>query len=78
MQLAPASQVTAGGVPTQTGRTPLNGLSGALSVGRVLGVPVRLHWTWFLTLALVPAILSARYFPDRLPGAAVRSSGCSG
>jgi Zn-dependent protease len=52
------------------GRTPINGLSGTLSVGRVLGIPVRLHWSWTLTLALVPAALVPRYFPDRLPGAA--------
>ena len=52
------------------GRTAIDALSGTLPVGRVLGIPVRLHWSLFLTLALVPAVLSARYFPDRLPGAA--------
>jgi Zn-dependent protease len=52
------------------GGTSTNGRSGALSVGRALGIPVRLHWSWFLTLALVSAVLAARYFPDRLPGAA--------
>ena len=53
----------------EMGRTSTNGLSGALPVGRVLGVPFRLHWSSFLTLALVPAVLATRYFPDRLPGA---------
>jgi Zn-dependent protease/CBS domain-containing protein len=52
------------------GRTAIDALSGTMPVGRVFSISVRLHWSWFLTLVLVPAVLSARYFPDRLPGAA--------
>ncbi len=44
-------------------------MSGALPVGRVLGIPLWLHWSWFLTLALVTAVLAVRYFPGRLPEA---------
>jgi Zn-dependent protease len=52
------------------GKTSIDGLSGTLPIGRVLGIPVGLHWSGFLTLALVPAVLVTRYFPDRLPRAA--------
>jgi Zn-dependent protease len=36
---------------------------GGLSLGRILGIPVRVHWTWLLVLALVAASLAFGYFP---------------
>jgi len=36
---------------------------GGLSLGRWLGIPVRVHWTWLLVLALVAGSLSFGYFP---------------
>jgi Zn-dependent protease len=36
---------------------------GGLSLGRWLGIPVRMHWTWLLVLTLVAASLSFGYFP---------------
>jgi len=36
---------------------------GGLSLGRWLGIPVRVHWTWLLVLALVAGSLSYGYFP---------------
>src|SRR5262245_51995711 len=36
---------------------------GGLSLGRILGIPVRVHWTWLIVLALVAASLAFGYFP---------------
>ena len=43
-------------------------MRGGLSLGRILGVPVRLHWTWFLIFALVTWSLAQGYFPAEYPG----------
>src|SRR5262249_32677724 len=44
-------------------------MSGTLPVGHVLGIRLRVHWSWSLTLALVTAVLAVRYFPGQLPEA---------
>ena len=44
-------------------------MSGAVLVGRMLGIPLRLHWSWSLTLTLVMVGLAVRYVPDQLPEA---------
>ncbi len=38
-----------------------------LKLGRILGIPVGLHWTWFLIFALVTWSLALGYFPDEYP-----------
>jgi Zn-dependent protease/CBS domain-containing protein len=40
-----------------------------LQIVRVLGIPIRLHWSWFLAVALVTWTLAAGYFPAQLPDA---------
>jgi Zn-dependent protease/predicted transcriptional regulator len=40
-----------------------------LQLGRVLGIPVRLHWSWFLILGVLTWSLAAGYLPVRLPAA---------
>jgi Zn-dependent protease len=43
-----------------------------LQIARVLGIPIRVHWSWFAILLLITWTLAEGYFPGRLPGAAVR------
>ncbi len=37
-------------------------------IGRVLGIPIRLHASWFLVFLLVTWTLATGYFPESLPG----------
>jgi Zn-dependent protease len=39
-----------------------------LTIGAVAGIPIKLHFNWFLTAALVAWALSAAYFPQTHPG----------
>ncbi len=39
-----------------------------ISLGKVLGIPIGLHWSWFVIFALVTGSLSAGYYPALLPG----------
>ncbi len=41
---------------------------GGVPLGKYFGVPVRLHWSWFIIFVLVTWILGAYYFPDTYPG----------
>lgn len=41
-------------------------------IARVLGIPIRIHWSWFPVVALITWSLAAGYFPGRLPGATLR------
>jgi Zn-dependent protease len=43
------------------------GTKANLGLGRFFGVPVGLHWSWFLIFALVTGSLSAGYYPALLP-----------
>jgi Zn-dependent protease len=43
-------------------------VKGSLSLGRILGIPIRLHLSWFLLAALVTWSLAAGYFPQANPG----------
>ncbi|MBN1134954.1 MAG: site-2 protease family protein [Anaerolineae bacterium] len=43
-------------------------MSGSLSLGKVLGIPVRLHATWFLVAVLVTVSLAAGFFPQQYEG----------
>jgi len=43
-------------------------MSGSLSLGKVLGIPIRLHATWFLIAVLVIVSLAAGFFPQQYEG----------
>jgi Zn-dependent protease/CBS domain-containing protein len=43
-------------------------MRGSLSLGRILGIPIRLHISWFLIAALITWSLAAGYFPQTNPG----------
>jgi Zn-dependent protease/CBS domain-containing protein len=43
-------------------------MRGSLSLGRILGIPIRLHVSWFLIAGLVTWTLAAGYFPQENPG----------
>ncbi len=42
-------------------------MSGDFYVGKLLGIPLRLHWSWFLALFLISWTLAGHYFPATLP-----------
>jgi len=42
-------------------------LQGGIPLGRYFGIPVRLHWSWFIIFVLVTWILGASYFPTQYP-----------
>lgn len=39
-------------------------LRGGVPLGRFFGIPVKLHWSWFIIFALVTWILAQSYFPE--------------
>jgi Zn-dependent protease/predicted transcriptional regulator len=41
---------------------------GGISIGKMFGIPVKLHYSWFLVFALVAWSLAAEYFPATYPG----------
>jgi Zn-dependent protease/predicted transcriptional regulator len=43
-------------------------MKGSLSLGRILGIPIRLHASWFLIAALITWSLAVGYFPQTNPG----------
>lgn len=43
-------------------------MKGSFGIGRVAGIPVRIHINWFLTAALVTWSLAVGYFPLEYPG----------
>jgi Zn-dependent protease len=43
-------------------------MRGSLNLGTVLGIPIRLHVSWFLIAALITWTLAAGYFPQEYPG----------
>ncbi len=42
-------------------------MGGKVRLGRILGIPVGLHWTWFLIFGLVSWSLALGYFPTEYP-----------
>src|SRR4051794_3080909 len=42
-------------------------MNGDFNVGRILGIPFRLHWSWFLAVFLIAWTLASGYFPQTLP-----------
>ncbi len=42
-------------------------MSGDIIVGKVAGIPFRLHWSWFLAVFLIAWTLAGGFFPQTLP-----------
>lgn len=42
-------------------------MDSSIKLGKVLGIPIRLHFTWFIIFALVTVSLSLQYFPVQYP-----------
>jgi Zn-dependent protease/predicted transcriptional regulator len=42
-------------------------LQGGISIGRVFGISIKLHYSWFIIFALVTWTLAASYFPATYP-----------
>lgn len=42
-------------------------LQGGISIGRVFGIAIKLHYSWFIIFALVTWTLAASYFPATYP-----------
>ena len=40
----------------------------SVSLGRVFGIPIKLHSSWFLVAALITWSLASSYFPREYPG----------
>jgi Zn-dependent protease/predicted transcriptional regulator len=43
-------------------------MRGSLQLGRIIGIPIRLHVSWFLIAILITWTLAAGYFPQEYPG----------
>jgi Zn-dependent protease len=43
-------------------------MKGSLSLGRILGIPIQLHVSWFLVAILITWSLAVGYFPQANPG----------
>lgn len=43
-------------------------MSGSLNLGKILGIPIRLHATWFIIAVLVTVSLATGLFPSRYEG----------
>lgn len=42
-------------------------LQGAWQIGRIMGIPIRVHFTWFIVFGLITWSLSTFYFPQAAP-----------
>ena len=42
-------------------------LKNSITIGRVFGIPIKIHTSWFLIFALVTWSLASGYFPSRYP-----------
>lgn len=42
-------------------------MTNSLSLGKIFGIPIRLHFTWFIIFILVTSSLSLHYFPTTYP-----------
>ncbi|MDD4878052.1 MAG: site-2 protease family protein [Candidatus Nanoarchaeia archaeon] len=43
-------------------------MNGNVHIGKLFGIKINLHYTWFLVFFLLAWALSSGYFPERLPG----------
>jgi Zn-dependent protease len=46
----------------------LGAMESNIRLGRILGIPIGLHWSWFLIFGLLTWSLAAGYFPAEAPG----------
>ncbi len=42
-------------------------MRGTIQIGRVLGIPIGIHFSWFLPLIFVLTMLATRFYPEVLP-----------
>ena len=42
-------------------------MNGSFRLGKLLGIPILVHYSWFFIFALVTLSLSGFYFPDAYP-----------
>lgn len=42
-------------------------MTGDIYLGKIFGIPFRLHWSWFLAVFLIAWTLAAHFFPQTLP-----------
>ena len=49
-------------------RAPAAGLAAGALLGRIAGVEVRVHWTWWIAAAVITLGLAGGVFPDEVPG----------
>lgn len=42
-------------------------MRGTIRIGRVMGIPIGVHFSWFIPLALVLGVLATRFYPEVLP-----------
>jgi Zn-dependent protease/CBS domain-containing protein len=42
-------------------------MQGDIYLGRLLGIPFRVHWSWFVAVLLIAWTLAGHYFPEMLP-----------
>jgi Zn-dependent protease len=42
-------------------------MRGTIQIGRVLGIPIGVHFSWFVPLVLVLGMLATRFYPEVLP-----------
>lgn len=40
----------------------------SLTLGKIVGIPIRVHSSWFLVVALITWSLASGYFPQEYPG----------
>jgi Zn-dependent protease/CBS domain-containing protein len=48
-------------------------LQGAWRIGRIWGIPIRLHYSWFIIFGLITWSLSSYYFPEAAPDLSIPS-----
>jgi len=42
-------------------------LVGSIRLGKIFGIPIMVHYTWFIVFTLIALSLSTQYFPSRYP-----------
>jgi len=42
-------------------------MTGSIRLGRIFGIPITIHYTWFIVFALITLSLATHYFPSRYP-----------
>ncbi len=43
-------------------------MRGALRLGRILGIPIAVNYTWFIAIWIGAWSLAGSYYPERAPG----------